>query len=120
MRKIWEVPGGIHPPENKAQSLQLPIAKATLADEYILPLNQHIGAASTPLVEVGDSVQKFQRIADAEGILQALKLPYRVIDLCTADIGFSAARTFDIEVWLPGQQAYREISSCSNFRICTG
>jgi len=38
------------------------------------------------------------------------------VDLCTADIGFSAARTFDIEVWLPGQQAYREISSCSNFR----
>ncbi len=55
-------------------------------------------------------------LADAEGILQALELPYRVIDLCTADIGFSAARTFDIEVWLPGQQAYREISSCSNFR----
>ena len=55
-------------------------------------------------------------LADAEGILQALKLPYRVVDLCTADIGFSAARTFDIEVWLPAQQAYREISSCSNFR----
>jgi seryl-tRNA synthetase len=55
-------------------------------------------------------------LADAEGILQALQLPYRVVDLCTADIGFSAARTFDIEVWLPGQQAYREISSCSNFR----
>lgn len=55
-------------------------------------------------------------LADAESILQALNLPYRVVDLCTADIGFSAARTFDIEVWLPGQQAYREISSCSNFR----
>jgi seryl-tRNA synthetase len=55
-------------------------------------------------------------LADAEGILQALKLPYRVVDLCTADIGFSAARTFDIEVWLPAQQDYREISSCSNFR----
>lgn len=55
-------------------------------------------------------------LADAEGILQALKLPYRVVDLCTGDIGFSAARTFDIEVWLPAQQAYREISSCSNFR----
>ena len=55
-------------------------------------------------------------LADAEGILKALKLPYRVVDLCTGDIGFSAARTFDIEVWLPAQQAYREISSCSNFR----
>ncbi len=52
---------------------------------------------------------------DAEEVLRRLGLAYRVVDLCTADIGFSAARTFDIEVWLPGQQAYREISSCSNF-----
>lgn len=64
-----------------------------------------------------DSAAELEKLlADAEGILQALKLPYRVVDLCTADIGFSAARTFDIEVWLPGQQAYREISSCSSFR----
>lgn len=55
-------------------------------------------------------------LGDAEKILQLLELPYRVVDLCTADIGFSAARTFDIEVWLPGQECYREISSCSNFR----
>ena len=53
---------------------------------------------------------------NAEKVLQLLKLPYRVVDLCTGDIGFSAARTFDIEVWLPGQECYREISSCSNFR----
>ncbi|WP_029915274.1 serine--tRNA ligase [Pelobacter seleniigenes] len=53
---------------------------------------------------------------NAERVLQLLKLPYRVVDLCTGDIGFSAARTFDIEVWLPGQECYREISSCSNFR----
>jgi seryl-tRNA synthetase len=53
---------------------------------------------------------------DAETVLKTLELPYRVVDLCTGDIGFSAARTFDIEVWLPGQQTYREISSCSNFR----
>lgn len=52
----------------------------------------------------------------AEAILQALGLHYRVVDLCTGDLGFTAARTFDLEVWLPGQQAYREISSCSNFR----
>jgi len=51
--------------------------------------------------------------ADAEGVLQALNLPYRVLDLCTGDLGFSAARTFDLEVWLPGAGAYREISSCS-------
>lgn len=51
----------------------------------------------------------------AEKVLQLLELPYRVITLCTADLGFSAAKTYDIEVWLPGQHAYREISSCSNF-----
>lgn len=51
----------------------------------------------------------------AEKILQKLELPYRVMALCTGDIGFSAAKTYDLEVWLPGQSAYREISSCSNF-----
>ena len=52
---------------------------------------------------------------DAEEILEALKLPYRRVLLCTGDTGFSSAKTFDLEVWLPGQQLYREISSCSNF-----
>jgi len=51
----------------------------------------------------------------AEAILQRLDLPYRVVTLCTGDLGFSAAKTYDLEVWLPGQQKYREISSCSNF-----
>ena len=51
----------------------------------------------------------------AEAILQGLNLPYRVMALCTGDIGFSAAKTYDLEVWLPGQNTYREISSCSNF-----
>lgn len=54
-------------------------------------------------------------LADAERILQILELPYRVVDLCTGDLGFSAKRCYDIEVWLPGQQQYREISSCSHF-----
>jgi seryl-tRNA synthetase len=53
--------------------------------------------------------------AHAEAILVRLELPYRTVTLCTGDMGFSAAKTYDIEVWLPGQQAYREISSCSNF-----
>ncbi len=52
---------------------------------------------------------------DAEEILRLLKLPYRVINLCTGDLGFSAAKTYDIEVWVPAQGKYREISSCSNF-----
>lgn len=51
----------------------------------------------------------------AETVLQQLELPYRVVALCTGDIGFSSAKTYDLEVWLPGQQKYREISSCSNF-----
>jgi len=53
--------------------------------------------------------------ADAEEVLRRLKLHYRVVALCTADMGFSSAKTYDIEVWLPGQNTYREISSCSNF-----
>ena len=54
-------------------------------------------------------------LADAESILQLLELPYRVVVLCTGDLGFSAAKTYDIEVWMPAQGRYREISSCSNF-----
>ncbi|CAH1386774.1 serine--tRNA ligase [Candidatus Nitrotoga sp. M5] len=56
-----------------------------------------------------------QLLAHAETILQKLALPYRVMKLCTGDMGFSAAMTYDIEVWLPAQNSYREISSCSNF-----
>ena len=52
--------------------------------------------------------------ANAEEVLRRLKIPYRVIELCTGDLGFGAAKTYDLEVWLPGQGAYREISSCSN------
>lgn len=53
--------------------------------------------------------------SNAETVLQKLNLPYRVVNLCTGDIGFSSRKTYDLEVWLPGQQKYREISSCSNF-----
>ena len=60
-----------------------------------------------------DEHEKLTR--DAEEILEALGLPYRRVLLCTGDTGFSSAKTFDLEVWLPGQQLYREISSCSNF-----
>jgi seryl-tRNA synthetase len=56
-----------------------------------------------------------QLLAHAENILIQLKIPYRVVLLCTGDMGFSAAKTYDIEVWMPAQGVYREISSCSNF-----
>lgn len=54
-------------------------------------------------------------LADAEEVLQLLELPYRVVTLCSGDLGFSSSKTYDIEVWMPGQDKYREISSCSNF-----
>ena len=63
-----------------------------------------------------DSDAEHERLTrDAEEILEALNLPYRRVLLCAGDTGFSSAKTFDLEVWLPGQQLYREISSCSNF-----
>jgi seryl-tRNA synthetase len=55
-----------------------------------------------------------QLTGHAEAILRKLELPYRVVQLCTGDMGFAAARTYDLEVWMPSQQRYREISSCSN------
>ena len=61
------------------------------------------------------SVEAHKKItSDAESILKILNLPYRLIDICTGDLGFSSSRTFDIEVWLPSSKSYREISSCSN------
>lgn len=67
-------------------------------------------------VKPEDSFDELESLAkDAEDILRKLELPYRVVALCTGDLGFSASKTYDLEVWLPGQQKYREISSCSNF-----
>jgi seryl-tRNA synthetase len=63
-----------------------------------------------------DSASELETLlADAEEVLQLLNLPYRVVTLCTGDLGFSATKTYDIEVWMPAQDKYREISSCSNF-----
>jgi seryl-tRNA synthetase len=71
------------------------------------------------LVQVVRPTDSYQALEDltrhAETVLQRLELPYRVVALCTGDMGFAAAKTYDIEVWLPGQQKFREISSCSNF-----
>ncbi len=67
-------------------------------------------------VRPSESYRELENLtADAERVLQLLGLPYRVVELCTADLGFSAAKTYDLEVWLPAQDTYREISSCSNF-----
>lgn len=69
------------------------------------------------MVRPEDSLQAHEDLTQhAEMILQKLGLPYRVVTLCGGDLGFAAARTYDLEVWLPGQGKYREISSCSNFR----
>ena len=64
----------------------------------------------------GDSYEVLEELTDnAEGVLRLLDLPYRKVELCTGDLGFSSAKTYDLEVWLPGQNKYREISSCSCF-----
>jgi len=71
------------------------------------------------LVQIAHPQQSYELLeqltSHAEEILKRLELPYRVVALCSGDMGFSAAKTYDIEVWLPGQNSYREISSCSNF-----
>jgi seryl-tRNA synthetase len=71
------------------------------------------------LVQIAPPTKSYELLEEltghAEAILTRLELPYRVMALCTGDIGFSSAKTYDLEVWLPGQAAYREISSCSNF-----
>lgn len=71
MRQIWDFHGGVHPPENKHQSVQDAIADIELPAQIILPLNQHIGAAAEPVVRVGDKVLKGQLIADAQGVFSA-------------------------------------------------
>jgi len=69
------------------------------------------------IVRPEDSAQAHEELtAHAENILKILKLPYRKVLLCAGDTGFSSSKTYDLEVWLPGQQKYREISSCSNFK----
>ena len=69
------------------------------------------------VVEGSNSEQALEEITrHAEAVMQALEIPYRVVSLCSADLGFSAAKTYDIEAWIPSQSKYREISSCSNFR----
>jgi len=67
-------------------------------------------------VKPEDSYDELEKItADAEDVLQKLELPYRVVNLCTGDLTFSSAKTYDLEVWMPAYETYREISSCSNF-----
>jgi seryl-tRNA synthetase len=70
------------------------------------------------MVQIATAETSFQQLEEmvghAEAVLQALKLPYRKVQLCTGDMGFAAAKTYDLEVWLPSQNTYREISSCSN------
>ncbi len=67
------------------------------------------------IVKPADSYAALEELTGhAEKVLQKLELPYRVIALCAGDVGFASAKTYDIEVWLPAQNKYREISSCSN------
>jgi len=82
----------------------------------LIRLHQFNKVELVKLVNPGTSEQEHQSLVrDAEAILEALKLPYRTIELCTGDLGFGAAKCYDLEVWLPSAGTYREISSCSNF-----
>ncbi len=82
----------------------------------LIRLHQFNKVELVKFVHPSTSFEELEKLVnDAEAILQALKLPYRVINLCTGDIGFHSAKTYDLEVWLPSSGKYREISSCSNF-----
>lgn len=82
----------------------------------LIRLHQFNKVELVAFVRPEDSYTELETLsAAAEAVLQGLELPYRVMALCTGDLGFSAAKTYDLEVWLPGQQHFREISSCSNF-----
>jgi seryl-tRNA synthetase len=82
----------------------------------LIRLHQFNKVELVKLVHPSTSEQEHQSLVqNAEAILQALKLPYRTIELCTGDLGFGAAKCYDLEVWLPSADTYREISSCSNF-----
>ena len=82
----------------------------------IIRLHQFNKVELVKIVKPEDSMAELESLtSDAENILQKLELPYRVVELCTGDLGFGAAKTYDLEVWLPSQKKYREISSCSNF-----
>lgn len=83
----------------------------------LIRLHQFNKVEMVKIVHPDSSEEEHQKlVADAEAILQALKLPYRIIELCTGDLGFSAAKCYDLEVWLPSSGTYREISSCSNVK----
>ena len=83
----------------------------------LIRLHQFNKVELVKLVAPETSEEEHQALVqNAEAILQALKLPYRIIELCTGDLGFGAAKCYDLEVWLPSANTYREISSCSNFK----
>ena len=81
----------------------------------LIRMHQFNKVEMVSIVEADKSKEELERMTKcAEAVLQALNLPYRLMLLCSGDMGFSARKTYDLEVWLPGQKAYREISSCSN------
>ncbi|MBI2991649.1 MAG: serine--tRNA ligase, partial [Deltaproteobacteria bacterium] len=81
----------------------------------LIRLHQFNKVELVKLSEPQNSYEELEKmVADAEEVLKRLKVPYRVVELCAGDLGFASAKTYDLEVWLPGQGTYREISSCSN------
>jgi seryl-tRNA synthetase len=133
-RDLYLIPTAEYPVTNFVRDEILPLEKLPLKFVCHSPcFRSEAGAAGkdtrgmirnhqfdkVELVQIIHPSQSYQGheelTAHAEAILKKLALPYRVVTLCTGDTGFSSAKTYDIEVWLPGQKAYREISSCSNY-----
>jgi seryl-tRNA synthetase len=133
-RDLYLIPTAEYPVTNFVRDAILPLEKLPLKFVCHSPcFRSEAGAAGkdtrgmirnhqfdkVELVQIIHPSQSYQGheelTAHAEAILKKLALPYRVVTLCTGDTGFSSAKTYDIEVWLPGQKAYREISSCSNY-----
>ncbi|MFT6791129.1 MAG: electron transport complex protein RnfC [Cellvibrionaceae bacterium] len=120
LAKIWNTPGGVHPPENKSQSMRLPLADITIPEELIFPLNQHIGTPATPIVEVGEQVLAGQKIAGAVG---AVSVPLHastsgtivaIEDRVLPHISGMSDRC--IILHSDGQHRFTEFTACEDYR----
>ncbi len=119
MRKIWDIHGGVHPPENKIQSNQKPIGVMPLPDWVSLPLNQHVGAPARPLVKVGDHVKTAQLIADAEGFVSApvhASLSGKVVAIENRPIPHASGMQAPcIVIESDGEDTWTELQPCENY-----
>ncbi|ACE86219.1 electron transport complex subunit RsxC [Cellvibrio japonicus] len=119
--KLWELPGGIHPPQNKAQSLALPLGQIPLPTQLILPLNQHIGAPAKPVVQVGDQVLTGQLIAAADGTFSAnvhASSSGRIVTIAPHAIPHASGMASEcIVIETDGRDEWIERQECSDYLV---